>query len=435
MAQVSRGNLVRAVWRWHFWAGLLVLPVLAWLAVTGSLYLYKAEIERAFYAEWMASAPGDPLPLGALARRVEASTGAAVTQIARPAAAGESWRLTLAMPGGDRKTAFVDPTNASVLGITDAGGIMATVRTLHSLVITGPIGNAVVEIVAGWTIILVATGIYLWWPRGVNRAVALRGSPRKRQFWRDLHASTGLIAGVVILFLAITGMPWSGVWGKGLQTIVAAQGIGRPLSPGASSKADHGDHHMARQTLPWSMQQAAMPHGGPRRIGPDEALTAASARGLGHAWTLSFPAAPGAPFLFSAIVTRAQEARVIYVDAGDGRILQDARYGDFGWGAQAIEWGILTHQGQQYGEVNRLVMLGGCIAILLLCISAPVMWLKRRPAGRIGAPPGHGGRGLVAIMLAAGIAFPLTGLTMIAAWAIGAAARRLRPSVAAGAAT
>ncbi|HAV49484.1 MAG TPA: PepSY domain-containing protein, partial [Brevundimonas sp.] len=39
----------RAVWRWHFYAGLFVLPFLMLMALTGGLYLYKAEIEGVAY--------------------------------------------------------------------------------------------------------------------------------------------------------------------------------------------------------------------------------------------------------------------------------------------------------------------------------------------------------------------------------------------------
>ena len=35
IAARSASNLYRAVWRWHFYAGLLVLPFLLVLAVTG----------------------------------------------------------------------------------------------------------------------------------------------------------------------------------------------------------------------------------------------------------------------------------------------------------------------------------------------------------------------------------------------------------------
>ena len=64
-------DLYRAVWRWHFFAGLLTLPFLLWLAVTGSLYLYKPELERVVYGDWLrAAAPGAPLSASSLAARV-----------------------------------------------------------------------------------------------------------------------------------------------------------------------------------------------------------------------------------------------------------------------------------------------------------------------------------------------------------------------------
>ncbi len=37
-------DIYRAVWRWHFYAGLIVIPFLISLAVTGGLYLFKDEI-------------------------------------------------------------------------------------------------------------------------------------------------------------------------------------------------------------------------------------------------------------------------------------------------------------------------------------------------------------------------------------------------------
>ena len=88
-------------------------------------------------------------------------------------------------------------------------------------------------------------------------------------------------------------------------------------------------------------------------------------------------------------------------------------------------------------------MLGGCVGLLLLTISAPIMWWKRRPAGRIAAPPRPrpqaATRGLLAIMLMGGVLFPLTGLTMVVALAIDLIARRREekqsnggPSLAAG---
>jgi uncharacterized iron-regulated membrane protein len=415
-----RESLYRAVWRWHFYAGLIILPMLMWLAATGALYLYKAELERVVYGAWtQRQFTGPPTALAPMLDRVTAQMPGRVTRIERPADPDASWRMTLVRPDGERRTLFVDPAFGQVLGSTAEGGVMETVKRLHSLAITGPVGNAVIEIAAGWVILLCLSGFYLWWPRAGQRALALRGRVGQRLFWRDFHASIGALVGAVILFLAVTGMPWSGYWGGWLRGAVAAVGGGRPPAPEAA-RGEHADHGAPDPALPWSMQHRGHPtgHGG-ADIGPDRAIAIASARGIGSAWSLTPPAEPAAPYLVAAAATRADDARVLYLDAADGRVLLDAPYVQFGQGAQAIEWGIAVHQGQQYGEANRLAMLAGCIGAWLLGLSAPILWWKRRRAGRLTPPPRadnrRASRGVAAIMLTVGALFPLTGATMLAA--------------------
>ena len=38
-------SLYRALWRWHFYAGLLCVPFVVLLAITGSIYLFKPQVE------------------------------------------------------------------------------------------------------------------------------------------------------------------------------------------------------------------------------------------------------------------------------------------------------------------------------------------------------------------------------------------------------
>jgi uncharacterized iron-regulated membrane protein len=413
--------LYRSVWRWHFYAGLLVLPLLAWLAITGGLYLCKTEIERIVYADWISVAPGArPMTTEALIARVERQTGHRVTQVTRPAGRTESWRMTLTTADDARRTAFVDPRDGTVLGSTAHGGVMATVRSLHSLAITGPLGNALIEIVAGWTIVLVATGWYLWWPRPGQPVLALRGRPRRRLFWRDLHASTGFVLGGLVLFLALSGMPWSGVWGKGLYALMNTQSLARPAPPTPRAGAGHDDHG-----LPWSLRNRPAPRAaGQGDIGADRVVAVAARRGLHPPYTLTLPTGPDAPYVAQAVARRASDARVLYLAPADGAVLQDARFADFGRGAHIVEWGVAVHEGREFGEVNRLLMLAGCVVALMLAISAPILWWKRRFA----APPCRAddprSRGLLALMTMAGVLFPLTGMTMLAALAFEAFARR-----------
>ena len=104
---------------------------------------------------------------------------------------------------------------------------MQIVRKIHSLQYFG-FWQAVVEIVAGWAIVLALSGIFLWWPRGKSGgALTVRGTPKIRMFWRDLHAVTGLFTSSLIVFLAVIGMPWSQVWGK----YVHHRGWSWPASP------------------------------------------------------------------------------------------------------------------------------------------------------------------------------------------------------------
>jgi uncharacterized iron-regulated membrane protein len=47
----TTSSLYRAVWRWHFYAGLFALPFLIVLAVTGALYLFHREIDGLIHAD------------------------------------------------------------------------------------------------------------------------------------------------------------------------------------------------------------------------------------------------------------------------------------------------------------------------------------------------------------------------------------------------
>ncbi|MBV2146744.1 PepSY domain-containing protein [Sphingobium sp. AS12] len=402
------------MWRWHFYAGLIVLPVLALMAVTGALYLYKPEIEAMLYPVHMSGAPtASPLPPSRLIATVEQATGAQVTQIARPASPSESWRVMTKTDAGPPTVYFVDPRNGRILGEMRGGGVMKVIKDLHSLALTGPVGNRLVEVVAGWAILLCITGLYLRWPRRGQPALAIRGRASGRLFWRDLHGTLGFLSAAVILFLAITGMPWTQVWGGGLRAVVAANDWGRPKMAAIPWSAP------AKDALPWTLREGGAAAGRAGDIGVDEALRIATTRGMGSVQII-LPATAGAPYLAASIVTQAQDARAITIDAASGAVVQDMDWRMFGPGAKAVEWGIATHQGQQYREANRLLMLAGCLCLLLLCLTAPVLWWKRRKEGRLTAPPAAtpvAKRMVAGLMLLIGVLFPLTGLSMVAALA------------------
>lgn len=428
----------RAVWRWHFYAGLLVLPFLMLMALTGALYLFADEIDGAVYRDLsrveVRTATASPDRWVAAA---ETGLGGKVVNVLVPARPDEAVRLAVDLPYGGKRTAFVDPYDARLIGDTGFGGVMETVKQLHSLILLGRWANYVVEIVAGWAIILVATGLFLWWPRGRGvGVVAIRApDPKRRPFWRDLHAVTGLYAGAVIAFLVITGMPWSAFWGDQYMAAVKANGLGRPKAPAAASPFIHAEHPAdAPVGVGWTMEGMVMPtsHAGSPSL--SRVIEAADGQDLARPYLVSIPSNPALAFTAARQVMQVEDTRTLYIDAATGAVRADIRYDQFGVGAKAFEWGIAVHQGTQYGWINRYLMLGGCIAIWLLAISGVLMWWKRRPPklskGRIGAPdapPGPRVRAAVlGIVLPLAILYPLTGLSLIAALAIERAATLVR---------
>ncbi len=229
----SASDVYRAVWRWHFYAGLMVLPFMITLAITGALYLFKDEIDAAVYSDFkqveLQENVGRTAPSAMVAAALAAHPGTAVkfTDPPSPSSAAE---ITVSTESEGKVAVYVSPYTGEVLGaLPDRGTIMWTIRYLHSLKYFGSFARALIEIAAGWSILLVGTGIYLWWPRRQTGGVlSVRGTPKRRVFWRDTHAVTGLFVGFFIVFLAITGMPWSGVWGDKVNEWANGSNFGYP---------------------------------------------------------------------------------------------------------------------------------------------------------------------------------------------------------------
>lgn len=445
----------RAVWRWHFYAGVLVMPFLMLLTLTGGLYLFKDEIDHALYRSMIEvparSQQADPDQW--LAAAALAGEGRAANVLV-PDRADQAVRVRADRPDGAQRTVFVDPHTATVTGVTAYGGVTETIKKLHSLsLFGGPIGtalNILVEIVAGWAIILGATGLYLWWPRRRAGAVLKPSETdaHRRPFWRDVHALTGFYVGGVIIFLAATGMPWSAVWGDQFMGVMRGTGLGRPPAPAAASPWSHAKPHDAPAGVGWTLENAVLSaddhttHGHGHDHSPAAAhslnrvLQTAREQGLPRPFTVSIPQSSDLAWTVARQTRKAEDARSLYVDGASGAVIADLRWSQFGVMAKGFEWGIAVHQGMQYGWINRIVMLIGCIAVWLLAISGLVMWWKRRPpsllrrrSGAPTAPPGPRARiAVLCIVIPLSILYPLTGLSLVAALLLDRAVRAvIRP--------
>src|SRR3546814_19442250 len=67
-----------------------------------------------------------------------------------------------------------------VLGAIDPDRrLSAVVQRIHGSLLMGVSGGILVELAASWAMVLILTGLYLWWPRGRG----LAGVYRKSVVW------------------------------------------------------------------------------------------------------------------------------------------------------------------------------------------------------------------------------------------------------------
>jgi uncharacterized iron-regulated membrane protein len=417
------GKLYRLIWRWHFYAGLFCLPFVLWLATTGSIYLFKPQIEAMLdrpYDRIEASLPRVPV-----SRQVAAALavvpGGVLNAYELPASNTAAARVLVGR-GAALTRVYVDPTNAHVLyRVEEDARLMRTIFYLHGELLLGDRGSMLVELAACWTIVMILSGLYLWWPRkrGLAGIVYPRLGQHGRLFWRDLHAVIGVWVSVCALALLISGLPWAKSWGGMLKQVRSYQASGqltqdwtigsgeeRRQRIAQNTSAEHADHGM--------MAGMAM---------PSDARVLDRLVPVVAALHLAAPVLISPPSMASTRWSARSDAqnrplRVNLVLDTDGRITQRTDFDHRLWLDRVIGYGVAAHEGQLFGWPNQLLGLFTALGLITVAVSGIMMWWRRRPHGRLGAPPVHPDArypwGMVVALLAFGIVLPLLGLSMLA---------------------
>ncbi|MFE7216224.1 PepSY-associated TM helix domain-containing protein [Streptomyces sp. NPDC057611] len=446
----SRNQLYKTLWRWHFYAGLLVTPLLVLLAVTGGIYLFKPAYEDWVYKDLRtvhATQDAKPVPLAEQVDAVRtAKPEATIQSVTPPSDREHSTMVTLAADGGGpwapTVSVYVNPYDGKVLGSVDnAKTFMQTVRNLHGNLLSGTVGDRLMELTASWTAILTVTGLYLWW----------RARPRRgRTGLRRWHATVGAALSVFLLLLIATGLPWTGLWGQQLQKAITATKQQAPsaedykISSTVPTTADHLTSN-PDTSVPWATEKVPVPtsqtagehagheghaghaghagHGGggatPGSLSIEQAVTIAHHERVPGTFTVTLPQDPKGVYTISgkSEADPAQQ-RTLFLDQYSGKVLASYGWPQYGLLSKLVEEGIALHQGERFGLPNLLVALGTCLAVIGMAVSGVVMWWRRRPTGKgLGAPrraqDARVTRGVALIMLILGVAMPLAGISML----------------------
>ncbi len=408
MSNPQAAALYRTLWRWHFYAALYVLPFIIILSLTGAIYLFKPQIDRWEERGFQGLSTTNAVSANAqLDAALSAFPGARFDSYRLPQRSGDAAMIHLALAdGASMRDVFVSP-QGQLLGDRDpAAATTSFIARIHSSLLAGRAGEWMVELAASWAIVMILTGLYLWWPRGRGLAGTLW--PRRKSLMRDLHAVPGFWVSALALLLLISGLPWTSVWGDAFHSVRTELGLvqGKPNWK-TSQHADHDHAAMLRQ------EASGLP-----MVALSQMVAKAEQEGLPFP-TLVKP--PGDEMVWT-ITSQAQNRplnRAITFDMASGNEVTRTGFADKHPIDRAVNYGIAWHEGQLFGWVNQLIGVLTAVALVTLSVTGFLMWRKRKPAG-LGAPASHSVparmKGVAAIMILLALLLPLLALSLLLLW-------------------
>jgi uncharacterized iron-regulated membrane protein len=427
-------------WRWHFYAGLYVVPFMIMLSITGLVMLYDDFIEDAQY--------GSLLNIEVQQTRISLEQQLSNVQLIYPNATIKQYitpenpkraaRFAIISASGQGLFITVNPYTGDVLGEIDRdNSIYNWANEIHGTLLIGDSGDRLIEIAASLMVILIVSGLYLWWPTDKASKAGffkLRLNSGKRIFWRDFHSNLGLITSVFLLFFVISGLSWAGIWGAKIvqpwNSFPAEKWKNVPLSDETHASMNHD----VLEEVPWNLEQTKLPLSGSQmgieaipmgQVNLGSVVVYADQIGFTR-FKVNIPAKTTGVYTLSAStmsgdITDARQDRTLHIDQFTGKVLADVGWVDYSLMAKSMAAGTALHQGGM-GLWNRILNTLLCLIFILIAVSGVVMWWMRRTssdkwlAAPIKIAPSPRWLSAMVITTVLAIIFPLAAGSIIFIW-------------------
>ncbi len=393
--------------RLHFYAGILVAPLLVIAALTGLAYTLTPQLDDLVYhEEFHVTKVGDQTQTWPrqVAAAQKAVPDGSLASISPPNKTDGTTEVAFHVPGlGEKqRTAYVDPYTGEVRGVltTWFGSTPLTtwLDDLHRNLHLGEFGRHYSELAASWLWVLVLVGLVLWLnhqrgKRRLRRAlfpdVTANKGVRRTRSW---HASVGMWVAIGLLVLSVTGLTWSAHAGARFDALQAALHSG-------TAELD--------TTLSGTSRTPGSPVDEPGAGGSDSAgkpdltrielvLGAARDRGLNGPVEIS----PSAGSETAWVVAQTDKTwpvglDQVAVDPATGTVTDYLRWSDKSIVDKLSVLGVQAHMGVLFGITNQIVLAVIAIGLLCMIFWGYRSWWQRRPTradrkGLFGPPVSRG---------------------------------------------
>lgn len=352
--------------RVHLVLGLTVGLILSVSGVTGSALVFRDEIDALLHPELLRVEIGpERVTLDAVLAAVRKTHPAEPpTRIQMPSGLIQTYEITLA--GEDPLQVYVDPYRGTVLGARHESQTLPNLLfEIHHTLLAGETGEMVLGVTALLLLLLVLTGLVVWWPgirQGMNRlirAVSVRRSGNWRAVTFDLHRALGFWTTAFLLVAALTGasLVFHEQFMTGLDWVTGSPP--RPTPPAMATVEVEGTGPSVQELV---------------RRG-DEAIDG------GQVTYVILPASESAPLTVRKKTVEELHPsgrNFIYVDPGTGAVLAAEEAATAPVGTRAYNVLYPIHIGRWGGTPSRVLhMLLGLTPFILL-VSGALMWWNRK---------------------------------------------------------
>ncbi|MGG0179136.1 PepSY-associated TM helix domain-containing protein [Gottfriedia acidiceleris] len=424
----KKTSLYKTIWRWHFYGGMVFAPILILLAITGAIYLFRPYVEpmldkNLYFVEQGSKEITPSLQLKAVKDKYPNDAITSFTDVKNPERATE-----IGIEKGDVSyTVFVNPNTGKVIGeLQNDQRLMEIIVKLHGELMVGKIGDNLVELSASWAIILLATGLYLYFPRNKQSlwsVLRIRVRKGSRMFWRDLHASTGFWMTIILLLLVLSGLPWASSFGEKLNTFVAKAKLSNAPEHLWDGSIQSKKINKDVAKTPWAAENIPVPesvYSNKGMLPIENVVKIAEETNVYPGYTISMPEGEKGVYLISTYGWAAGSVKnyvTMDIDQYSGNILLDYRWEDYSKFDKTVETGIALHEGRYFGKTNLMINVIACLSLVLIVFSGITMWWKRRPKGTAGVPKVNEGNkfylGVLLISVICGLLMPIVGISIL----------------------
>ncbi|PQO28715.1 PepSY-associated TM helix domain-containing protein [Blastopirellula marina] len=364
----------RRIWlKTHQLLGLTIGLLFALAGLTGSILVFEQSLDQQLNRDLMLTEnQGQRLSLAALVELVQPRHAAlgAIDRIAVPRSEAEVFqvRFTPSATGKGKPRpveVYVDPYTGETLGQRSGkSGIVAWIYDLHAHLLTGWTGRTIMGIVALTALVLMVSGLLLWWPL-LKGGWRVAWGVRRTKFNFDLHKVVGLGGMLPLLLIAFTGVY------LGLPSLV------KPVIRSVSSET----------RTPKKVASVPVKEGQPV-LNPDQAVALALQRMPGsELFYVDLP--EGEEGTYKIFVRQPGEVGQlrgvgrIWLDQYSGEVLATHDWEKFSFADTYFRIQLPLHNGDAFGMVGRgLFCVAGLAPAILYVTGFLLWWRKKRSKAR-----------------------------------------------------